>query len=269
MLIKIHPIHLRTEVLHTFEVRLKAKGKWIKVKPALKLSAPKKFRYTGKQGEIKKGKRRDKNLYLSYKKKFKFIRIDGQEEFKVGVERRGVNRIKLQRFFNRQSIQRINPVLHRIFEVRNWGASKGLSVGGFPLPEEKIVRKRSVMASYTGGLRSNLVDVIEGVQHTLRKDYLLELGMGELWGDVFDDQDEAEVFVAFYTTNPFREYKGEGPRFYVGKKLFNLETAGVERLEGRENLERVNNFVFDTYGEMSGTEQPLFPLGIVGVRYVG
>lgn len=275
-MVKIHPIHLRTEILHTFEVRNSKKGKWIKVKPALITSKGKTIRFTNKQGELKKGKRKDRNLYLSSKKKFRYIRIDKQEEFKVGSKPkgsksiRGVNRVKLQRFFNRVSrVAKLSPVLQRIFEVRRWAAAKGLNVGGFPLPDEKVVRHLSPTPSKGSAVLQPLKEVIEGEQYQFRKDFLLELGLGEVWGDEFDDQEEGEVYVAFYTTNPFREYKGEGPRFYVGKKLFGLDTAGLERIEGKGNLETLNSFVFDTYGELSGTEQQLFPLGIVGVRYVG
>ena len=265
---KIHPIHLRTEVLHTFEVRKNLKSKWIKVKPKLITGRKKKFVFMGKYGERKYGFRADKNLYLTSKRSFKFIRIDGQEVIKVGRKRKGIYKKKLQSVFNREALRELNPVLERIFEVRKWAAGKGLTVGGFPLPQEKVVRKLSKKASPSGSLRMNLVDVIEGKQYELRRDYLLEMGIGELWGDSYDGQTEGELFVAFFTTNPFREYKGEGPRFYVGKKSFNLPDAGIDRLEGIENLEALNSFVFDTYGELAGNEQPLFPLGIVGVRYV-
>jgi len=268
---KIHPISLREELLHSFEVKTR-KG-WEpgqqKIAYLTWYGPPQKLK--GKRKKVRKQKfkkqRRFRQIYLVSDRKFKAIRIDDELIYKI--KGKGVRQFKLQRLFDWEPYEKINPILIYLNRVREWAHKSELTVGGFPLVPYVVISKKNLKArNPIKGLEEG--DVIEGY-FAAQVSFIKTFGLGQVWkGD--RESDEIHCYIAFWTQTGWREYRNEMPRFYVKKMVIMKEDIGFEEEDysTKAGRQAVLEYVFDIdkIFMRDATGQLIqAPLGIVGWGY--
>lgn len=269
--LKVHPLTLREELLHSFEVR-QGRGKWRPVEQKVYyLKKTKRVFRKGKYYRVQKFKKQAKfrEVYLESGRTFSSIRIDNSIIFDLA---RPVSRFKLETLLRYSPYEPSNPVLTFINKVRAWAHKEDLSVGGFPLMPYMVILKKE------GGKPDNpLSQISEGEKlegyYGIQDRYIKKFGFGQVWqGD--KESDELNVYVAVWTQTGWREYRNELPRFFVKHVLVNREDLGESELgfnlESKEGRQVLLDYVLENdklFQRDQGGNLIMAPLGIVGWGY--
>lgn len=269
----VHPINLREELLHSFEV-LDSRGRWRQTNQKVIYSTVSKtIVRNGKRKRVQKFRKKKKfrRVILETPFKFRAVRIDGDQVFKLTSFR---NRFPLQRLLTWKPFEEESPILKYLNEIRHWVNSQDVSVGGFPLVPYQVITKKQ-----TKGVNP-LADIAEDEQlegyYGLQKAFFDRYGLGQIWqGD--KESDTLSIYVGVWTQTGWREYKGEMPRFFVRQLFVDREDLGIEEqgfnLESLEGRQLITDYVLeDSVNKLfqyskEGGDLIVAPLGIVGWGY--
>ena len=210
---KIHPLTLREELLHSFEIK-RYDSKWVPIDQTVYYRT--KTRRIFRKGKYKtvqafQKKKKFREVYLESTFKFNRVRVDGDPGLVYSFSRK-VKKFGLARILRWNPYESFNPVLHYVNAVRAWAHKQDLSVGGFPLMPYQVVLKSG------GKFKNPLADIGEGDEvegyFALQDAFIKKFGAGQVWKGN-SDSDEIMVYVAYFSQSGWREYRSEMPRFFV------------------------------------------------------
>ncbi len=268
---KIHPLTLREELLHDFEIKTR-KG-WQPASQRISYltwyGPPRKIK--GRRGKFRKQKfkkqKKFRQVYLIGDRKFTAVRIDGELIYRI--KGRAVKQFKLDRLLRWEPYEKINPILLYLNKVRKWAHEEELTVGGFPLvPYLIISKKNSKAVNPIAGLEEG--EFVEGY-FAAQVSFIKTFGLGQVWkGD--SQSEEIHTYIAFWTQTGWREYRNEMPRFYVKKMIISKEDLGFEDEDysSKAGRQAVLDFVMDSdkiFQRDQAGQLTQAPLGIVGWGY--